>query len=90
MDTILKNSNYAGLGEADSKDSGLELEGYYGFLLGVIPDNDLQKAIRSALWPVISRMKVVRYFVRIWGFFHRPPEQGNYSDQAVLSRLSQH
>jgi hypothetical protein len=42
MDTILKNSNYARLGEADSKDSGLELEGYYGFLLGVIPDNDLQ------------------------------------------------
>ena len=45
MDTILKNSNYAGLGEADSKDSGLELEGYYGFLLGVIPDNDLQKRL---------------------------------------------
>ena len=41
MDTILKNSNYARLGEADSKDRGLELEGYYGFLLGVIPDNDL-------------------------------------------------
>ena len=42
MDTILENSNYARLGEADSKDSGLELERYYILLFGVIPDNDLQ------------------------------------------------
>jgi hypothetical protein len=42
VDTILKNSNDARLGEADSKDSGLELEGYYSFLFGVIPDNDLK------------------------------------------------
>jgi hypothetical protein len=42
VDTILENSNYARLGEADSKDSGLELERYDGFLFGVIPDNDLQ------------------------------------------------
>jgi hypothetical protein len=42
VDTILENSNYARLGEADSKDSSLELEGYYRFLFGVIPDIDLQ------------------------------------------------
>jgi hypothetical protein len=43
MDTILKHSNYARLGEPDAKDGGLELESYYGLLLGVVPDNDLQK-----------------------------------------------
>jgi hypothetical protein len=45
VDTILKNGDYARLGEADSKNSGLELEGYYSFLFGVIPDNDLQKRL---------------------------------------------
>ena len=42
MDAVLENSNYARLGEADSKDSRLELERYHSFLFGVIPDNDLQ------------------------------------------------
>ena len=42
MDTVLKNSNYARLGEADSKDGRFELQRNCSFLFGVVPDDDLR------------------------------------------------
>ena len=41
MDTVLKNSNYARLGEADSEDGCFELKRNCSLLFGVVPDDDL-------------------------------------------------
>jgi hypothetical protein len=87
VDTVLKNSNYARFGEADSQDRCLELEGNRSFLFGIIPDDDLR--CDQTCVALHSRTKLLHCFARIWGSFHRPLEQDNCSDQVILSRLSQ-
>jgi hypothetical protein len=43
MDAIQECDHNSGLGDADAKDGGAEFEGDGGFLLCVIPDDELEE-----------------------------------------------